>query len=248
MERAQAICAILFYQAEPMSVRRLSEILKCSEAEVGDALLGLTEQLIGTGLCLIQNADEVTLGTAREAGALIEAMTKEELSKDLSKAAQETLAIVLYKGPITRSEIDYIRGVNSTFILRNLLVRGLVEKIENPNDQRSFLYKSTFQLLEYMGISKIDELPDYHDTLLQLGAFAAAKQVEEKATPAPTASTDTTKHGDIPPPTASEVGEEMENAESMLDLEADIAEEDGAGEGYDDDALGEHTQRDRTVE
>ena len=239
MELPKAISAILFYQAEPTSVKRLAQLLKRTEGEVRDALLILKGNLENAGLRLVQNDDEVTLGTAPEASALIEAITKEELSRDLSKAALETLAIVLYKGPITRSEIDYIRGVNSTFILRNLLVRGLVEKVENPNDQRSFLYKATFQLLEYMGVSAIDELPDYHDAIVQLSAFVVTKQEEDRAlvtTPEIKESTEET---------AELVSDMMEREESALEEEAAISEEDEAGGGFDDNELREHTDATR---
>jgi len=120
------------------------------------------------------------LGTAPEMGELIEALIKEELSKDLGKAGLETLSIVLYRGPISRSKIDYIRGVSSTFILRNLLVRGLVERVSNPDDQRSFLYKPTFELLSYLGISRIEDLPEYDAVKQELESFQAVKDVEEK--------------------------------------------------------------------
>ncbi|OGZ05148.1 MAG: SMC-Scp complex subunit ScpB [Candidatus Lloydbacteria bacterium RIFCSPHIGHO2_01_FULL_49_22] len=243
MELAKAISALLFYQAEPITVKRLSGLLKRSEEEIRDAIASLPERFKDTGIMLVQNGDEITLGTASEASSLIESITKEELSKDLSKSALETLAIVLYKGPITRSEIDYIRGVNSTFILRNLLIRGLVEKVDNPNDQRSFLYKPTFQLLEYMGVPDVKDLPDYHDTLVQLGSFVAIKQEEEKtegtAVSAPLA---------IVPDDSTDIADTaraMELSDEELIEEADIAEEDEAGGGYDDPELRAHTDADR---
>ena len=245
MELPKAISAILFYQAEPMTIKRLSTLLKHAEGEIRDALVLLDAKLGETGLRLIQNGDEVTLSTAPEASSLIEAITKEELSKDLSKSALETLAIVLYKGPITRSEVDYIRGVNSTFILRNLLVRGLVEKIENPVDQRSFLYKSTFQLLEYMGVGKIDELPDYHDTIVQLGTFIATKQVQEN-TDATLPKAETSEEGSDA--TAGDVADEMDQNDAALEVEADIAEMDEAGGNYDDEAMHDHTEEDRDAQ
>lgn len=243
MELAKAISALLFYQAEPITVKRLSGLLKRSEEEIRDAIASLPERFKDTGIMLIQNGEEVTLGTAPEASSLIESITKEELSKDLSKSALETLAIVLYKGPITRSEIDYIRGVNSTFILRNLLIRGLVEKVDNPNDQRSFLYKPTFQLLEYMGVPDVKDLPDYHDALVQLGSFVATKQEEEKtektAAEAPPA---------IVPDGITDIADTaraMELSDEELIEEADITEEDEAGGGYVDPELRAHTDADR---
>src|SRR3989344_3911323 len=134
------------------------------ETEVITALGVLKEKLLGRGVTLIEKDDEVMLGTAPEASGMIEELSKEELSRDLGKAGLETLSIVLYRGPITRSGIDYICGVNSTFILRNLLIRGLVEKIPNPNDQRSFLYRATFDLLSHLGIPRVEDLPEYGNT------------------------------------------------------------------------------------
>jgi hypothetical protein len=170
----------------------------------------------------------VTLTTVPQVSTLIEKITKEELSKELSKAALETLAIVLYKGPIARSEIDYIRGVNSTFILRNLLIRGLVEKIDNPNDQRSFLYGTTLATLEYLGISSSSELPKYHDTLALLGEFTSAKK-EEPLEDIKDATNDSLEHDD-----ASAVADGMELSDNDLAREADIADDDAEGAGFHD--------------
>ena len=156
--------AVLFFKAEPLSIKKLAQILKTDETEVITALGVLKEKLLGRGVTLIEKDDEVMLGTAPEASGMIEGLSKEELSRDLGKAGLETLSIVLYRGPITRSGIDYIRGVNSTFILRNLLIRGLVEKIPNPNDQRSFLYRATFDLLSRLGIPRVEDLPEYGNT------------------------------------------------------------------------------------
>lgn len=217
MNLPNTIESILFYQAEPLSIGRLSQLLKKSEEEILGALNELEERLQHTGIRLLRNGKSVTLGTSEESSALIEAMTKEELSRDLSKASLETLAIVLYKSPITRAEIDYIRGVNSTFILRNLLIRGLVEKVENPNDQRSFLYVPTFTLLEHMGITKIADLPEYEETIQALASFVLQKEEEEVATK-----------------------KESEPTENETEIEADILEEDDAGMNYDDEELLQH--------
>jgi segregation and condensation protein B len=127
--------------------------------------------LKGRGLTLVQTDEEVMLGTAKELSPLIEKLTKDELSRDLGKAGLETLSIILYQGPITRAEIDYIRGVNSQFIVRNLLIRGLVERVENPKDARSFLYKTTLELLSHLGISKIEDLPEYEAVRKEIESF-----------------------------------------------------------------------------
>ncbi|MDP2598408.1 MAG: SMC-Scp complex subunit ScpB [Candidatus Liptonbacteria bacterium] len=226
MDLPQQICAVLFYQAEPISVKRLAGLLKQNEGAIRDSLGALEEILVALGLRLIHNGDEVTLGTAPEAGTLIEMVTKEELSKDLSRAALETLAVVLYKGPVTRSEIDYIRGVNSTFILRNLLVRGLIEKIDNPKDQRSFLYKPTFELLEFMGVAKIEDLPQFSEAMASLQQFVLRKEEEEKIQ----------KTQDLPLRRESreEEANDLQSTEYDLqtNLEADVAEEDTVGGNF----------------
>jgi segregation and condensation protein B len=153
--------ALLFFRAEPVAVSLLSEVLGVSPDEIREALSLLQEKLFGRGIVPIFKDDEVTLGTAPEMSEVIEKITKEDLSRDLGKAALETLTIVLYKGPIARSEIDFIRGVNSNFILRSLQTRGLVERVTGQNDERAFLYRPTFELLSHLGINRIDDLPEY---------------------------------------------------------------------------------------
>jgi segregation and condensation protein B len=161
MELTKQIEAILFWKAEPISIKRLASILNTEENQIKTAISTLEQELSGRGITVITNEDEVTLGTNKNLSSLIENITKEELSRDLGKAGLETLSIILYQGPISRADIDYVRGVNSQFILRALLVRGLVERIDNPKDARSFLYKPTIQLLSHLGISKVSDLPDF---------------------------------------------------------------------------------------
>ncbi len=173
--------AVLFWKAEPVSVKKLVSILEKTEAEVREGIVTLKSSLENRGLTLIELEDEVTLGTSKDLSGLIEKLTKEELMKDLGKAGLETLSIILYQGPILRSEIDYIRGVNSQFILRNMLIRGLIEKVENPVDRRSFLYKPTMALLAHLGLSGISSLPDYETVRKNIETFKAAEIVAEAA-------------------------------------------------------------------
>ncbi|MFA6797206.1 MAG: SMC-Scp complex subunit ScpB [Candidatus Paceibacterota bacterium] len=158
---SNGIEAVLFWKGEPVSIKKLSQIFSKTEEEISNAVKQLEEKLVDRGITLIFKEDEVTLGTSKEVSEIIEKLTKEELVKDLGKAGLETLSIIIYQGPISRAEIDYIRGVQSNFILRNLMIRGLVEKVTNPKDQRSFLYKPTFEMLSYLGVSKIEEMPEY---------------------------------------------------------------------------------------
>ena len=167
----QKIEAILFVKAQPVSVVFLMKTLKQTKKEVEDALVYLEEHLKTRGVRLIFKDDEVSLGTAPESETLIKVIMKAELTDELGKAALETLTIVLYHGPISKSRIDFIRGVNSQFILRNLLVRGLVERIVDPKDKRVFLYRPTFDLLQYLGITRITELPEYDAVKQEVEAF-----------------------------------------------------------------------------
>lgn len=152
---------ILFWKGEPIRIKKLSQILNFAENDVLASLKTLRRNLGERGITLVFKDDEVMLGTAPQMSATMETLAKEELVKDLGKAGLETISIILYKGPISRAEIDYIRGVQSNFILRNLLVRGLIEKTAKPDDQRSFLYKPSFELLSYLGVSKIEDIPEY---------------------------------------------------------------------------------------
>jgi len=153
--------AILFWKGEAISLKKLAAILKKTEEDIAIGVAELQKKLEGRGLQLIQKEDEVLLGTHNEMSPIIEGLVKEELVRDLGKAGLETLSIILYRGPVARRDIDYIRGVNSQFILRNLLIRGLVDKVANPEDQRTFLYKPTFELLAHMGLSSLEELPEF---------------------------------------------------------------------------------------
>jgi len=167
--------ALLFWKAETLSIKKIANILNKDVEEIKSAVKNLRESLRGRGITLIEWEDDVTLGTAKKVSELIESLNKEELSKDLGKAGLETLSIILYQGPISRVDIDYIRGVNSQFIVRNLLIRGLIEKVDNPLDQRSFLYKPSLQLLSYLGISKIEDMPDFESVRRDIELF---KKVE----------------------------------------------------------------------
>ena len=184
MDLAAQIEAILFYKGEPVSRKRLSEMLALSDDETAAAISLLTEKLRSEerGVRVMENAGSVMLASAPETSALIEGIMKEELARDLGKAAVETLSVVVYLGPISRSRIDWIRGVNSTFILRNLMVRGLIERISNPNDERSFLYRPTFELLAHSGITRTDEIPDYDAVRAEIASFESESATQQKET------------------------------------------------------------------
>lgn len=180
MDISQKIEALLFWKSEPITIKRLSSLLKVDTASILAGLDKLDKELNGRGLTLVRNDEEVMLGTAKELSTMIEEITKEEISRDLGKAGLETLSIILYEGPISRADIDYIRGINSQFILRNLLIRGLVERVENPADARSYLYKPTLTLLSHLGISGIGSLPEYEVVRQEIENFKKSQEQEPR--------------------------------------------------------------------
>jgi len=168
MELESKIEGLLFYKGEDVQIKKLAELLKATTEEIETALLKLEESLSGRGLVLVRKDDSVVLGISGELSSIIEGIRKDEVTKELTKSSLETLSIILYKNGVSRSEIDYIRGVNSSFILRNLLVRGLIEKIVDPKDNRRLLYRPTFDTLSFMGVTSIEQLPRYNEVRAQL--------------------------------------------------------------------------------
>lgn len=171
--------SLLFYRGEPIKKKELEKLLELTSGEVTQALAILKERLQDGGITLVEYDEKVSLGTNPQASNLIEKITKEELTKDLGKAGLETLSIVLYKGLVSRREIEYIRGVNSSFILRNLLIRGLIER-QNDTSGRGYVYKASGDLLMHLGVGKIEELPGYSEIKAELETFGESEENREE--------------------------------------------------------------------
>ncbi len=171
MNLDQLIEGVLFYKTEPMKKVALAEFFSADPEEIDAALTTLTARLSAGATRIVTTDSTVQLMTAPELADTIERLKKDELKGDIGKAGAETLAIILYRGPISRIEVDRIRGVNSTFILRNLLVRGLIERRDHPSDPRSFTYAITPALLGNLGIARREELPEFADILNALDVF-----------------------------------------------------------------------------
>jgi segregation and condensation protein B len=180
MNLESKIEGLLFYKAEDITKKKLCELLNVEEKEIEEALEKLEQPLINRGIVLIKKDDSVMLGVSKELSSLIESIRKDEITKELSKASLETISIILYKDGVSRSEIDYIRGVNSSFILRNLLIRGLVEKKNDPKDSRRAIYYPTFEMLSYMGASSLNDLPNYEDIKKQLEEVIKGDNIQEE--------------------------------------------------------------------
>jgi segregation and condensation protein B len=169
--------AILFFKGGSLSVKELTSALDLSTEETEKYIGSLAMSLEGRGLTLVREKNQVALGTAPAARAIIEKMRRDELEGPLGKAGLETLAIIIFRGPLPRADIEYVRGVNCSSILRSLLIRGLIERVDNPTDKRSFLYQSTPELPAFLGVSKLDDIPGYADTKAGI-----EKIFEERAT------------------------------------------------------------------
>ena len=154
---------ILFVHGEPLALEKLVKITKAKKEIILEAFAELKKDGEGRGLVILEKGEQYQLGSNPQNTKYIEDLVKNEFSEELSRAAVETIAIIAYKGPLTRIEIEYARGVNSSFTLRNLLMRGLVERIENPKDARSYLYKVSFDFLKHLGIAKMEDLPQYKE-------------------------------------------------------------------------------------
>ncbi len=133
------------------------------------------------GVVCVDDGRAVELRVAPAAAKLVEEMRKEDLSRDIGRAGLETLSAILYRRPLTRSEIDFIRGVNSSQILRTLVMRGLVRKVPNPKDERSFLYEPTTELLSQLGVARASELPEYETVRSKLTELEAAYRMSAQA-------------------------------------------------------------------
>jgi segregation and condensation protein B len=155
--------ALLFLHGEPLSLKKMMETLGLTAADCESLLDQLEEELKRgeRGLRLIRHEGKVQLVTKPDFHSLLEVFMKKELSEDLTPASLETLSIVLYLGPISRARVEYLRGVNSIFTLRSLLIRGLVERSPDPKRTNAFLYRTSFETLKYLGLQKQDQLPDY---------------------------------------------------------------------------------------
>lgn len=169
---------LLFYKGSPMRIKDLAKALDTDESAVATALDTLIDRLEAGATRVIRTETEVQLVTAPVLDELIERLRRDDLKRDIGRAGAETLAVVLYRGPVTRAEIDRIRGVNSAFILRNLLVRGLVAR---ETEGKTHRFTITPELMAHLGITHKSELPDYQTILDQLDAFETAQAAEEAA-------------------------------------------------------------------
>lgn len=161
MSLKSVIETILFVHGEPITIEKLAKVLKKKPEEVREALAALGGDYKERGIVMLEKDGAYQLGSNPDNARVVEDLVKGEFSEELSRAALETIAIIAYRGPLTRIDIEYVRGVNSSFILRNLMMRGLIERIDNPKDARSYLYRISFDFLKHFGLTRVEDLPEF---------------------------------------------------------------------------------------
>lgn len=173
--------AFLFIHGEPISFAKIKSVLKL-EAEECEALVAEMKKSLeaeGRGLQLVVGGSgasddrKVQLATKPEFNTILENFVREELSEDLTPASLEALSIVAYLGPISRAKVEYLRGVNSLVILRSLMIRGLVERIPDPERPSGYLYQPTFDLMKQLGLQSKEDLPEFKKFQELLKVFEA---------------------------------------------------------------------------
>ncbi|NPA06995.1 MAG: SMC-Scp complex subunit ScpB [Chloroflexi bacterium] len=152
--------ALLFAAGEGVPIARLARALDVSVDKVEAGLLMLEERLRTRGIRVQRHGDQVRLVTAADWAPWVQRLLGLEAQARLSRAALETLAIIAYRQPITRPEIDAIRGVNSDGVIRSLLEKGLIQEVGRADAPgRPILYGTTEAFLQHFGLTSLDDLP-----------------------------------------------------------------------------------------
>lgn len=151
---------LLFVETRGISIKLLAKTIGCSEEEVRRVLdeLRRTRNIKESGIHVLVHADKVELVSNPAHAELANSLLKEEMSGELTKPQLETLTVIAYRGPLTRLEIEQVRGVNCQMILRNLQMRGLVEELDG---ELVPLYQVTGEFLKTLGVTSLNDLPDY---------------------------------------------------------------------------------------
>lgn len=158
--------SVLFMYGREISFSRIGELLELSEDEVSETIEQLQKEYKrreNCGLHIIVQDEQVQMVTHPSSATIIEQITKKELEGPLTPVASEVLAIIAYRGPINKIDIEAIRGVNCSFTLRNLLRRGLIERIVSDDSRHLQQYKITIDFLRVLGIDSVSELPEYEE-------------------------------------------------------------------------------------
>lgn len=152
---------VLFVAGKPLSVKKLAKLLLVADGAVREALAELQHKypLESSGVVLLENSDEWQLVSHPDNKTLAENFVKGELTGELTRPQLETLTVISYCGPITKPELEQIRGVNCSLILRNLLMRNLIR----TSEEQELLprYEVTMDFVSHLGLQRLSDLPDY---------------------------------------------------------------------------------------
>ena len=154
--------SILLVTAKPISVKKIAEVLNIKPKEVLSELSELSREYNESerGIRLLANNDKVQMVSSPANTDLVKSYLKDEITGELTDPSLETLTIIAYRQPISKAEMEQIRGVNCSLILRNLMIRGLVEA-EYDKERGATLYSVTLDFLKFLGINSAGELPDF---------------------------------------------------------------------------------------
>ncbi|MEW5805406.1 MAG: SMC-Scp complex subunit ScpB [Patescibacteria group bacterium] len=187
VEKEQGIRAVLeamlFAYGEPLAIKKIAQVLFLPGDQIEQLLDQLETELNQNpdrGVYLIRNGDQIQLGTKPEHYPVLAELLRQDFQEELTPASLEVLTIILYRSPISRAEIDFIRGVNSTYILRMLLIRGLIEREINPKNRLAFLYRPSFELLKFLGVSNPKRLPDFDKLNQKMTELIIREQENQK--------------------------------------------------------------------
>lgn len=154
--------SLLFVSTKPLSIKRLVKLTGKEKKEVKEAITELIKEYgkRKAGLQIIKNGWKYQMTTVSQNAKLVKEFIKDETTGELTKPSLETLSIIVYRSPITKPELEQIRGVNCSLILRNLLIRGLAKQEQDKNTKEIY-YRPTFEFLRFLGIGEVSELPNY---------------------------------------------------------------------------------------
>lgn len=152
--------AILFVLAKPISLNKLAKWTNSTPEAVTTALQQYAKDSAERGIQLSLTTTEAQLTTAPAVHNIISQVVKDERSGELTKPSLETLAIIAYRSPVTKAELEAIRGVNCSLIIRNLLIRGLITATVDKTKGVE-IYDITPEYLQLLGVQQVVDLPDY---------------------------------------------------------------------------------------
>ena len=156
--------SLLFISGEPIKLTKLAKICDVPKNEVTVEIEKINKnyQKEGRGFVIVQKEDSAQLATNPQNSEFVSQLVSGEINSELSRSALEVLSIIAYRGPITRVQIEIVRGVNCSYVLRSLMIKGLVERKETA-DIRGYLYEISFDFMKSLGISSVKDLPDWEN-------------------------------------------------------------------------------------